>query len=202
MIQKYSVLKNEASFKEDDVWLEYHDIYSDKQNEIVSVALSSKKGDRQKWNLIPSGQLIKAWNDYVKYGVVRNEKIIDLFVNIIVENTAQLQVLTELMGHSGGNIYPEIQENLELSDKEIKKLKSIFEDSSYPEFEDGSWMLSDYGLPQVLKLIPKLFIAKTAENKLLLVDQILNIVHQRGDFARFYVEGGVSTLNKLSGKEE
>lgn len=200
MIQKYSVLKNEASFKEDDVWLEYHDIYSDKQNEIVSVALSSNKGDKQHWDLIPAGQLIKAWNDFVKLGVVRNEKILDTFVKRIIENTAQLQVLTELMGHSDYNVYPDIQESSELSDEDIKKLRDVFENSSYPEFEDGSWMLSDYGLPKVKKLIPQLYSAKTAEDKLIVIDQILNIVHQRSDFARFYVEGGADTLNKLSGK--
>jgi hypothetical protein len=198
----FKVRGKNASYEEEDIWLDYHDVYTQKQQEIVFAALSSNKGDRQKWDLIPAGQLIKAWDDFIKLGFVRNDKIINSFVNKVIENTAQLQILTELLGHADFDPYPEIQEGFELEDEEINKLKDIFENSTYPEFEDGSWMLSDYGLPKVLEIIPALYSAKTTEEKLVLVDRVLNVVHQRNDFALFYVEGGSKTLDKLAGKND
>ena len=38
------------------------------------------------------------------------------------------------------------------------------------------------------------------EKKLLLIDSILNIVHQRSDLATWFVQGGRESLTQLSGK--
>lgn len=196
MIKRYSELEKTFEY----AWLTYYERYDDELSKIVHEALKATPGQRVQWDLIPKNLLIKTWSDFVKLGFVRHEKAIELMTEKILNNTAQLQVLTELMGHSNIDGIVEAQDRFELTDEETEELRDKFENSSYAEFEDGSWMLSDYGLPQVLKKIPALINAKTAEEKLVLIDQILNIVHQRSDFALFYVEGGVATLNLLAGK--
>lgn len=39
-------------------------------------------------------------------------------------------------------------------------------------------------------------------NKFIIIDKMLNVCHQRGDLAIFFVENGTSTLNKLAREEE
>ena len=47
-------------------------------------------------------------------------------------------------------------------------------------------------------LMFQLLESETYPEKLLIVDQMLNITHQRSDLAGMFVEGGTSTLNKLA----
>ena len=44
----------------------------------------------------------------------------------------------------------------------------------------------------------KLLRAKGPEEKLLLIDRMLNVVHQRSDIAEWFVEGGSRALAQLS----
>lgn len=83
------------------------------------------------------------------------------------------------------------------------ELKQILIDYYYDYYstdEDGGYILSDYGLEPLEKYIVQLF--KIDENnhnaKLVLIDKMLNVVHQRSDLASWFVEGGSSTLSKLS----
>jgi len=62
--------------------------------------------------------------------------------------------------------------------------------------------ISDYGLGPLMTLINKLVNKKTPEEKLLIVDRMLNVIHPRSDIAKWYVEGGSSSLNKLSGYQD
>jgi len=41
--------------------------------------------------------------------------------------------------------------------------------------------------------------AKSPEEKLVLLDQMLNVVHRRSDIANWFVEGGSHALSQLSG---
>ena len=41
--------------------------------------------------------------------------------------------------------------------------------------------------------------AKTPEEKIVIIDQILNVAHQRSDLASWFIEGGSYSLSKLSG---
>jgi len=67
-----------------------------------------------------------------------------------------------------------------------------------PEEKFGSF-ISDYGLEPLMKLLAELLRATTPEEKLLIIDRMLNVVHQRSDIAEWFVEGGSSSLSQLSG---
>ena len=82
-------------------------------------------------------------------------------------------------------------------------LKQILIDYYYEYYstdKNGGYILSDYGLEPLQNYIIQLF--KIDENnhnaKLVLIDKMLNVVHQRSDLAAWFVEGGSNTLTKLS----
>jgi hypothetical protein len=70
--------------------------------------------------------------------------------------------------------------------------------SSYFTDLNGSWLLSDYGLPKLEAIYPSIFNAKTDEEKLYAIDKALNVVHQRNDLAAMFVEGGTKTLTQVA----
>ena len=67
-----------------------------------------------------------------------------------------------------------------------------------PEGKLGGF-ISDYGLRPLEELLVELLRASTPEEKLLLIDRMLNVVHQRSDIADWFVEGGSHALGQLSG---
>lgn len=67
-----------------------------------------------------------------------------------------------------------------------------------PEGRMGSF-ISDYGLKPLEDLLIELLHASTPEEKLLIIDRMLNVVHQRSDIADWFVEGGSHALQQLSG---
>jgi hypothetical protein len=79
-------------------------------------------------------------------------------------------------------------------------MKGLFFDyyMNDPEGKMGGF-ISDYGLKPLEDLLSELLRATTPEEKLLLIDRMLNVVHQRSDIADWFVEGGKSALAQLSG---
>jgi len=67
-----------------------------------------------------------------------------------------------------------------------------------PEGKMGGF-ISDYGLKPLEDLLVELLRASTPEEKLLIIDRMLNVVHQRSDIADWFVEGGSHALGQLSG---
>ena len=59
--------------------------------------------------------------------------------------------------------------------------------------------ISDYGLNPLLTLLGKLLRSEVAEESLVIIDKMLNVVHMRSDIASWFVEGGSDALSSLSG---
>jgi len=138
-------------------------------------------------------RLKKIWKDYVKYGVVHDEEGLNEIANKMLDNLAKLQAVTDLSGHS------------QITMKEISEecgIETLPEDSSdfYFNFLETKYgtPISDYGLNKLWDIAFQIAKAKDAKDKLLLIDQMLNVVHQRGDLAALFIEGGSSSLSNLS----
>ena len=67
--------------------------------------------------------------------------------------------------------------------------------------KSGHLYISDYGLPAIMAQASKLYMEDNPEKKVVLIDSILNIVHQRSDMASWFVQGGSNALSNLSGYE-
>lgn len=67
--------------------------------------------------------------------------------------------------------------------------------------KSGHIYMSDYGLPAIIQQASKLYMEDNPEKKVMLIDSILNVVHQRSDMASWFVQGGSGALSDLSGYE-
>ena len=185
---KTACLKTKAS-------LDMGEELSNEEGHVIGEFLQNPDG-KQPWEVVPAAQLKKVWNAYMKNGMVTgfNEKIIDSIADRMITNIARLNANTELAGHARVSS------------------KSLYEDNGYEFNEElheekfgdyitdptsGQWRLSDYGLDKLAQLGFELSTADTAEKKLVIIDQMFNVAHQRSDLAALFVEGGSATLSEL-----
>ena len=210
------------------------------------------------WKVIPFPQLKNVWESFMKYGHVRNEKVLNDMADLMIYNVCKVYILTELTGHTRTNPEEIFEENLgnyidkyllyrkvkkfqydknQMSFKFYKKitakkienpyldeyienkgldgekdeilkpelmeaLKDVFFDYYIEDPKSGQAYISDYALDPLMDLAFKLNKEKNAEKKIVLMDRMLNIIHQRSDIAAWFVQGGRDSLMKLSGYGE
>lgn len=153
---------------------------------------------RQKWQVIPAARLAKILKEFTKTGIVHDVKGVDDMAWTILTNIWKIHVNTILAGHTERDPMEFVEyvtgENFEGHD--------IFNDYDNAYFEDdnGAWRISDYALDDLASAARKLENAQTAEQKIVLIDQIMNIVHARSDLSSWFIQGGRSALNKIFGK--
>ena len=127
------------------------------------------------------------------YGVVRDTRGLEMIEDIIQTNILKLYVNTELSGHSEADPAYDFEE-YGYTDQDKEDFYSYIDKISDYAFNDfGGRRL---GLTTLLGHLRK---ARTPEEKLPILDQILNVVHQTSDLASYFVEGGSSALSQLSG---
>jgi len=171
----------------DDV---YDDVFSEHSNIMEEYYdKKRKKGTKMNWVVIPFARLKKIWEDFSRYGIVRDTRGLDEIVNQIMKNLARLQAATDLSGHGGGFDI----EDTGYEDPGGQNIDFYFDFLSTKYGEP----VSDYGLPKLWKIAEKIYQTKKYEEKLLLLDQFLNVIHERGDLAALFIEGGSQSLTKL-----
>ena len=152
--------------------------------------------EAQPWDVVPAARLTKIWNDYANSGVVRDVRGIDQIAETIVDNIARLQVNTIVAGHTQLDPEEYLEAYLDEDDPDpsatIAKMVDWIPDDRF----------SDYAMEPLIKDAIDIVGARTPEEKLIAIDRSLNRIHQRGELAKFFVEGGVGTLNRISGRPE
>jgi len=179
---------------------DYYEIQQEKMNEIVGDIIHAKKGEIQPWYPIPIDRIKKIWTDFMTQGVIRDEKGLNKISHAIVERIAMLHVNTELGGHTPHDPKENYESYLEreLSDAEMDKLDE--KSSEYLVDENGQYRLSDYGLEPLVDLAIKLTDTTESKETIMLIDRVLNVVHQRSDLASMFIQGGRMALDELQGE--
>ncbi|MFN6965170.1 MAG: hypothetical protein ACK4S4_15600 [Pyrinomonadaceae bacterium] len=150
---------------------------------------------RQPWRrLIKRDKLLKLWNNFVSTGVVTDYRGIWDMQTILLHNISRLFINTLLCGHDITNPKQYLLDMLEKTWSEEQ-----WEKFWWHHVHDE---LSDYGLQPLQSHLLDLLQARTCERKLKIIDRILNVVHQRGDLAALFVEGGSRTLSELAGDND
>lgn len=196
-----------------DFWDDYNPVY-----DILSEFLDDKKNgiNVKKWNLIPFEQYRNALIQFVRYGEFMRfpTKYIDRWATIVTENTLSIQAITQLAGHSmyfptddlNDFFYGDANGN-----DEGEKFQGYDDGYEYLEnlgfydwckLPDGSDALSDFGLEPLIKLIMELEEQTTPEQKIVVINKILDVYHQRGDLASAFIQGGSKSLSQISYPEE
>ena len=173
---------------------EYSDIYDQELTNVLEEFITSNGEGRLSWPVVSASKLTAAWISFGKYHHVRNERALDDIANSIVHNIARLDVCTLLLGHTPRDPRVAVEELLggELTGEDYEKL------SAFLCNQEGAWLLSDYAFNSLHPLVIKILKAETAEDKLYMIDRVLNVVHQRSDLAQHFIEGGTSTLCKIA----
>lgn len=87
----------------------------------------------------------------------------------------------------------------EIKEKLIYELTDVFLTYYIEDPKAGQARITDAGLKPLVNLLEKLRKESSLEKKLVLIDNILNVIHQRSDIAEWFVQGGSSALSELSG---
>lgn len=182
--------------------MDIHDFYEVIREQEYDIIQEFANGNQvMSWSVIPFGRLKKIWQDYSKFGFVRDESGMQKIKEKMLENLARLMAATNFAGHSQNSPADMYNEAInEDADEENQMTnEKLFDDERYAYFFDTEYgtAYSDYGIKPLSNLALELINAKSAEEQLVLVDRMLNIVHMRGDLAALFVEGGARALQDL-----
>jgi hypothetical protein len=171
------------------------EVYNERYMQEVGEAIDNIAGNQPPKKLIPlnTSRMKKIWRDYSRTGVVRDERGIDDILDDFLEKTVRIDVNNYLTGHTPADPLEEFK------DREISIPKDVDEriDRQTNDIH-GHWMISDYGIGPLQRLLHKAMMETDYEQKLLALDAMLNVVHQRSDLASWFVQGGRGALDAIS----
>ena len=158
----------------------------------------------KKWNLIPAQQyhtLLKRYMASPEMARIPYNVVNDWFISIIIPNACDIEFITNFAGHSS---YFDAESVCDIFGVDVhdysdgsKYLDSIgfYDWCVLPDGSDG-W--SDYGIPQLFDVIKDYSPNLSAEEILILINRCLDVVHQRGDLASAFIEGGRRSCDYIS----
>ena len=161
----------------------------------VSSEFLSGNSPYQPWTVVPAARLIRIWKSAAKEGFVRDEAGLTAIADRMIQNTARLYFNTELAEH-GTRSKEDVVMSYGLDDEITSENIEAFVDWTIG-MPTGGWRISDYGLDPLVKLAIQLIVEDDSDKKLVLIDRMLNVTHQRSDLASWFVEGGTATLDRL-----
>jgi hypothetical protein len=97
------------------------------------------------------------------------------------------------------NLYADEINEQDIRTKVYEELTTKFSYYYTEDPEEGQPYISDYGMQPLMTLVGELRRETKPEDKLVTIDKMLNVVHPRSDMASWFIEGGSSSLSKLSG---
>ena len=145
--------------------------------------------------------------DYTKFKLFVYDKDENLIDSKVASNESELNKMVDFLTRhylikdiiSDNNFFDKEKDDFKLLNQDVKGFTEDFYDWTVDA--EGTDIMSDYGLEPLFKLLYQLRSEeeKTPEERLLIIDQMLNIAHQRSDLASWFVVGGSRALNKLAG---
>lgn len=154
----------------------------------------------QTWKLIPARDLLIIWATFTKYGRVDENKLNKVW-EIVKENVMKIGVNTDVWNGEDPMFFDK-DEYDEITPEEMKRHALFISDRSNNQWirnsgeVEGNARYSD-AYRSLFKLLEKCYSASTADELLMSIDTILNFVHGLGHMAKWFVEGGIDTLNKI-----
>lgn len=190
------------SYSEEDIPWGLYDLRDDIMREaLIDIA---EGVERQPWTTAKFNQIKTLWDQYAKYGYVRNTKLMERISELFIRNILKIDVNTEISGHTPSLPLDKIK-SLELVD-EYSEAREWYNnhDEQITDYlwdhEQNQLRISDYAtekLGNLAYLLDKAVTKNDHELMLRICDRILNVVHRRSDISKWFVEGGVASLDRL-----
>ena len=179
------------------------DVFHDAPMAVMKHYRSRTPGEKQIWRRVPISVLEMVWKQQAAGFIPpSSEKIIEQISEKFIWNVAQLYGNTVLCGHVDGNMYNAIESDMKEDGEEMPTEDDFYGDDSIDEFmyneDHGNTCISDYAMDPLMSDCRDLVNASTAEEKLVVLDRMINRIHMRGDIAALFVIGGIDSLDRLS----
>jgi hypothetical protein len=171
----------------------------------MSVLTDFEPQKKQKWYLIDPQQYATALKEYMHYGFLNRfpEEIIKGWGKGVLYNIIQLYGNTILAGHTDYIPLEEINDFLGTDfdswgglNKYLDKM-GLYDTMILP---DGSDAWSDYAFQEYFNYVEELIKEKDFCKKLIIIDGIIDVSHQRGNLASMFIKGGTPALKKIRGE--
>lgn len=182
------------------------------EGEILEEFLEDKKNGipHKQWNLIPSAQYQNLLNRYMQWGDNARipDNLMDEWIQLIADNLVTLEYMTAFAGHSQyfpKDAFEDVFGEEYEGNYDYEELSEFLENIGYydwAQLPDGSDAISDYGIQPIAKILEELSPASTPEDKLLIINRCLDIIHCRGDLASTFIQGGRATCSSISGQHK
>jgi hypothetical protein len=219
---------NKQSINESDT----DDFYENISNLPYQIFYDIKNKEMTYFKLMPKEPYHNALKEFMQYGTFVRfpEKYIFDWKELLLDNIAKLNALTEIHGHSSNFPYDEFYDIFDTNEKtgeenngrftrwvrkQIKMGKKAslkydfstcyeFLDEVYhiddytPQFSNGHHVLSDFATEPLLNLAHKLCQTNDPDKIIVLINQILDVTHQRSDIAEIFIQGGSKSLDYIS----
>lgn len=170
----------------------YINLLDEKVKDIWYGCKESEKDERLPWFPYDFTRAKKIWMDFMQSGIVRDEKGLNKMADNFIEKIATIEAITILAGHTQQSPKDYLESiEVEYDEKTEEKLGDYILD------ENNQYRLSDYALKPLQILAGKIIEESDPIKKLLLLDQVLNVVHQRSDVASWFILGGRDSLDEL-----
>lgn len=171
---------------------DFYERVREETNGIVNEFLKTGGAGRISWQLIKAEPVTRIWLEYGLHDAISDTDGLATIAEQMLALVARFYACTVLCGHTPEDPWPEIEENFgrEFPEKEREALLGMIEN-------DEGDIMSDYGLNPLVALWRRLYNASESKDQLLILDRMFNVVHQRGDLAAHFIQGGAHTLDKI-----
>ena len=198
--ETFDFYNNVKGTSPDSLGWDKHDYFEAYDENLIDLIGSFVHGESLSWNPVDINRLKPIYTHFVKRNFLDDRDIKNLHKVIIDigQNIARLDATTDLSGHGVVSL-SDLFERAGYSEY----LEEIGEDEAYEKLSnflewEGQTALSDYGLPNLKNYLFKIMNSNDPVNQLVLLNQLLDVVHQRNDLAAFLVRGGSESLMDLS----
>jgi len=116
-------------------------------------------------------------------------------------NECSTQIHPFAQNYINQNYNPDNMDREDAKNMLFVAMETEFFDYYLTDPKSGHLYISDYGLTPIMTQTSKLYSENDPNKKIILIDSILNIAHQRSDLASWFVQGGSAALSDLSGYE-
>lgn len=206
----------------DDMETDFNDVYDydDEYGETFREILQKMvTGDKTKIVLkkIKPQMYQQALNEFIKYGKLMRfpTKYVYDWKDLVIRNTVILDVITMFYGHTSYFDTDTFNDMVFYNDEDnyVSDWSQAFEyieekgydnilDEFMPTFSNGHDLISDYGLKPLAKICAELMETQNPNEIIVLINKALDVSHQRSDLSELFIEGGESSLDRISGVNE
>lgn len=209
---KKQIVKIKHNLNLNESWTDSYDLYDIYENhQPYNVLMEFENGEQNIWfPLIKPTEYKQALLEFMKMGeLVRfpKDKVFK-WLEIIMKNTCIIDAMTALAGHTRWFPYDDcrnVYNELEDEEDDFVFFSTTLDRKGFYDWcklPDGSDAWSDYGLQPLWDILDEYQENMTAEQVLVLVNRCLDVTHQRGDLPSAFIEGGSSSLTKISNENK